>query len=85
MLNAETAAVVKMIEPASDIKFDCSSQSFMKTPGVIVSLVRTSKSEVHLISYNQAENTIKTINNYGSKYPEDDPIDDPVEDSEDEK
>ena len=65
LLNAETAAVVRMIDPVSEIKFDCLSQSFMRSAGEIVSLVFTSKLEVHLISYNQAENTIKTIQNYG--------------------
>ena len=65
----------------------------MKTPGELVSLVYTSKREVHLISYNQADNTIKTIQNYGELSsdseddseddPEDDPVDDPVDDSKD--
>ena len=65
ILHAETAAVVRVINPASDIKFDCSSQSFMRTPGEIVSLVETSECEVQMICYNQAEDTITTIHNYG--------------------
>ena len=41
ILNAKTATVIKVINPASDIKFTCESQSFMKTSGEIVSLVMT--------------------------------------------
>ena len=38
----------------------------MRTPGEIVSLVGTSRrSEVRMICYNQAEDTITTIHNYG--------------------
>ena len=80
LLNAETCAVIKVINPASEIKFWCESQSFMKTPGEIISLVYTSKDEVHLISYNQADDTIKTIHNYGEYS---DPEDDSEDDSED--
>ena len=65
VLNAETCAVIKVIDLASEIKFECYSQSFMKTPGEIVSLVMTSKMEVCMICYNQAEDTITTIHNYG--------------------
>ena len=66
LLNAETAAVVRVIDPASEIKFMCTSQSFMRSAGEIVSLVRTNyNSEVLLISYNQADDTIETIHNYG--------------------
>ena len=87
LLNAETAAVIKVIDPASEIKFECYSQSFMRSAGEIVSLVQTDKGEVHLISYNQAENTIKTIQNYGEivydSDPEDNSEDDPEADSED--
>ena len=56
-----------MIDPTSEIKFWCCSQSFMKTPGEIVSLVNTSEKEVHAICYNQAEDTITTIHNYGRR------------------
>ena len=64
----ETGAVVKKINPASEIKFVCRSQSYQKTSGEIISLVMTNypKEEVHLISYNQADDTITTIRNYGS-------------------
>ena len=64
LLNAETVAVVKMIDPVSEIKFFCHSQSFMKTPGEIVSLV-TRDMEVLMICYNQAEDTMTTIKNFG--------------------
>ena len=64
MLDAETVAVVRHIELAR--KFSCIGQSFMKTPGEIVSLVMTYyPNEVHLISYNQAKDSITTIRNYG--------------------
>ena len=49
LLNAETCAVVRVINPTSEIKFNCEGQSFMKTPGEIVSLVTTSKHEVCMI------------------------------------
>ena len=65
LLNAKTAAVVRVINPASEIKFDCFSQSFMRTPGEIVSLVKTSELEVQMICYNQADNKVTTIHNYG--------------------
>jgi len=54
-----------MIDPVSEIKFVCASQSFMRSAGEIVSLVMTRELEVHLISYNQPDDTIKTIHNYG--------------------
>ena len=70
LLDAETGAVVRQIRPVSDIKFICMGQSFQKTSGEIVSLVVSineinCKKEVHMISYNQAEDTITTIKNYG--------------------
>ena len=65
LLNSQTCAIVKMIDPASDIKFFCRSQSFMRTSGEIVSLVATRSIEVCMICYNQAEDTITTIHNYG--------------------
>ena len=37
----------------------------MKVDGEIVSLVRTNRNQVHMICYNQAEDTITTIHNYG--------------------
>ena len=43
----------------------CKGQSFQKTIGEIVSLVETPELVAHLISYNQAEDTITTIHNYG--------------------
>ena len=57
--------MVKKIDLARYIKFVCFSQSFMKTPGEIVSLVKTSRSEVQMICYNQAANKVTTIHNYG--------------------
>ena len=66
VLNAETGAVVRVISPASKIKFECSSQSFMRTPGEIVSLVKTDKDyEVQMMCYNQASNKVTFIHNYG--------------------
>ena len=53
VLNAQTGAVVRQIDPVSDIKFTCCSQSFMKTPGEIVSLVRIRDGKVQMICYNQ--------------------------------
>ena len=79
--------MIKVIDPASEIKFYCYSQSFMRTPGEIVSLVETSECEVHLISYNQADDTITTIQNNGKRVnysdSEDDPEDYPEDDPED--
>ena len=66
VLNAETCAVIKVINRASEIKLECSSQSFMRTPGEIVSLVFTLRYEVLMICYNQADDTITTIQNYDS-------------------
>ena len=66
MLNAETAAVVRVIRPASQFKFTCTGQSFMKNPGEIVSLVWTNRCEVRIICYNQADNKVTTIHDYGS-------------------
>ena len=63
--NAETCAVVRQINPASEFKFDCRSQSFMRTPGEIISLVWTDKYEVQMICYNQLKDTISIIHNYG--------------------
>ena len=37
----------------------------MRSPGEIVSLVMTEEEEVQMICYNQAEDTITTIHNYG--------------------
>ena len=60
--------MIKVIDPVSEIKFFCYSQSFMKNPGEIVSLVRTSRGEVQIICYNQADNKVTTIHNYGKSY-----------------
>ena len=72
LLDAETGAVVKVIDPASNFKFYCISQSYMRSAGEIVSVVYTSngdnhpdKDEVCMICFNQAEDTITTICNYG--------------------
>ena len=52
--------------PASEFKFNCYGPSLMKTPGEIVSLVWTyPQTEVRLIRYNQADDRITTICNYG--------------------
>ena len=64
LLDAETAAVVRVINPVSDIELHCYSQSFMKTPGEIVSLVEND-GEIQMICYNQASNKVTTIRNYG--------------------
>ena len=53
--------MVKMIDPRSKIKFVCRGQSFMKTPGELVSLVETEEEGVQMICYNQAKDTITTI------------------------
>ena len=50
-----------MIDPRSKIKFVCRGQSFMKTPGELVSLVETEEEGVQMICYNQAKDTITTI------------------------
>ena len=69
MLNAKTCAVIRVIDPVSELKFFCVGQSFMKIPGDLVSLVYTSRPmEVQMICYNQAEDTITTIHNYGRMY-----------------
>ena len=57
--------MVKKINPTSEITFICKSQSFQMTPGEIVSMVMTEDYKVHLISFDQANNTIATIRNYG--------------------
>ena len=54
-----------MINPSSKIKFVCYGQSFMRSAGEIVSVVLTRWMEVCIICYNQAEDTITTIHNYG--------------------
>ena len=65
ILNAKTGAVVRPIDPASEITFACASQSYMQKLGCVLSLVCTSEEEVRLICYNQADNRIATIHNYG--------------------
>ena len=60
--------MVRVIDPVSDIKFTCFSQSFMRTPGEIVSLVFTNEGDVRIICYNQAEDTVTTIHNCGGVY-----------------
>ena len=58
--------MIRVINPASEILFNCRSQSFMRTPGEMVSLVKANTTEVRMICYNQAEDTITTIHNYGN-------------------
>ena len=60
VLNTQTGAV-RVIDPISENTFTCESQSFMKTAGEIVSLVKTSSGEVHIICYNQADDAIYTL------------------------
>ena len=50
ILNAKTSAVVRLIN--LDNIFACGSQSYMKCPGQILSLVNTDCAEVQLICYN---------------------------------
>jgi len=40
-------------------------QSFMKVEGEIVSLVGTGEGEVSMICYNQADDAVTIIHNYG--------------------
>ena len=54
ILNAETGALLRQIDPVSDIKFMSASQSFKKAAGEVVSLVLNRKREVCLICFNQA-------------------------------
>ena len=77
ILNAKTGAVAsinprtgedtRLIKPASDMLLTCSRQSYMTTPGEIVSLALANapKYEVHMICFNQAKNTVTSIYNYG--------------------
>ena len=58
--------MVRVIDPVSDIEFYCEGQSFMRTPGEILSLVRTEDDEVRIICYNQADNKVTTIHDYGN-------------------
>ena len=73
IMNAKTGAVVTKIEPKlypmeiQQINFKCYSQSFQLSEGVIGFLVKTSKlNAVRFMFYNQADDTIKTILNYGT-------------------
>ena len=68
VLSVVTGAVVKHIDPASDITFACDGQSFMKTTGEIVSLVVTEDDDIRMICYNLADDRITTIHNYGGEY-----------------
>ena len=68
VLNAETG-VVRQIEPSCEITFACYGQSFQKTSGEIVSLVETPGGVfLRMICYNQADDKVTTIKNFGSKY-----------------
>ena len=66
MINAETYAMIRQIGPSSDIKFLCGTKSFIKTPGEIVSFVMTDMMELQMVCYNQAEDAVTTIHNYGN-------------------
>ena len=69
MLNAETcAAVVCQLDPVSENVYVCFGQSYQQTAGKLVSLVWNKKNKVHLISYNQAKNSITTIKDFGEDY-----------------
>ena len=62
-----------MIDPVNKTSFACYNQSFMIYFGEIASLVDMVipgeyELEVHLISYNQADNTITTIQNFGDAW-----------------
>ena len=75
IINAETCAVVKKIDPVADCyvyphnySFYCCSQSIMKTSGEMISLVFSYwHKEVRLFSYNQADETLTTVRNYGPR------------------
>ena len=72
ILDANTGAGVRRIEPASDITFTCEGQSYIQKPNKLVSLVINRKTEVYLVCYNQTDDSISTIRNYGEWFNEDD-------------
>ena len=67
ILNVKTQEVT-VINPASEIEFECRSESFMEKQGLLLSLVCDSGSIVHLMRYCQADNTITSVHNYSREY-----------------
>ena len=72
VLNAQSCALVKHIDPASDCEFYCKGQTAQRTAGQVVALVNASVSpfvrgcrSLRMISYNQATDTVTTVLNYG--------------------
>ena len=63
---------VTAINPASQIKFACYSESFMEKQGQLLCLVLDSKNKVHLVRFHQANNSITSLRNYGRAYEESD-------------
>ena len=59
ILNVKTQEVTT-INPASQIKFVCKSESFLVKQGVLLSLVCNDDS-IHLVRYNLAENAITSV------------------------
>ena len=68
ILNAKTGAVVRKIKPANEIRYTGGHQSFLQHSGQILSLVTTMLFEVHLISFNPADDSITTVHNLGVIY-----------------
>lgn len=70
ILDAKTGAIVKLIDPTSEISFACTGQSYKKKLGYSLSLVVTDSMEVQIICYNHAENSITTVHSYGEMFDE---------------
>ena len=64
ILNVETQEVIT-INPNSQIKFDCQSESFMEMPGFLISIVCDSNYNIQMMRYSQADNSITCLHNYG--------------------
>ena len=64
ILNVRTKKITE-INPASQIKFYCKSESFMEMNGLLLSLVCDSDSNIHLMRFSQADNSITSLQNYG--------------------
>ena len=66
-INPRTGEVTRLIKPVSDMCLTSIGQSYMTTPGEIVSLALANSPiyELHMICFNQAKNTVTSIHNYG--------------------
>ena len=58
--------MVKKIDAYGSIIFSCANESFYKTSGEFVSLVHH-YSEVYMIRFNQARNTITIMRDYSER------------------